>query len=51
MPSSKIHCCYLIISAELKVKHILEPLTLGLKEASLKDCCHNNSEFKKKHLM
>ena len=23
----------------------------GLKTVSLKDCCHNNSEFKKKHLM
>ena len=25
-----------------------EPPALGLKKVSLKDCCHNNSEFKKK---
>ena len=24
MPSSKIHCCYIIISTELKEKHTLE---------------------------
>ena len=28
-----------------------EPPALGLKKVSLKDCCHNNSEFKKKCLM
>ena len=27
MSSSKIHCCYIIISAELKEKHILEPFS------------------------
>ena len=26
-------------------------LALGLKTVSLKDCCHNNSMFKEKHLM
>ena len=57
MSLSRIHCCYIIINTELKKKHTLEqdevfllcnPLALGLKKVSLKDCCHNNSELKKK---
>ena len=59
MSSSKIACCYIIIGIELKEKHILEQdellpgviISSGLKKISLKDCHHNNSEFKKKHLM
>ena len=55
MSSSKIHCCYIIISTELKKKHTLEQdelfcciiINSGLK-VTLKDCFHNNSEFKKK---
>ena len=60
MSLSRIHCCYIIINTELKKKHTLEqdevfllcnPLALGLKKVSLKDCCHNNSELKKKNLI
>ena len=57
MFSSKIHCCY-IINIKLKEKHTLEQDELfccvivnsGL-EVGLIDCCHNNSEFKTKHLI
>ena len=63
MSLSKIHCCYIIISTEkytekLKEKHTLEQselfccvITSSRLKESLKDCCYNNSEFKKKKVL
>ena len=56
MSPSKIHCYYIIIRTELKEKHALEQdelfccviISSGLKEVSHKDCCHNNTEIRKK---
>ena len=58
MSLRKIHCWYIIISTELKERHAFEQEMLfcciiiisGLK-VSLKDHCHNNSDFKKKHVI
>ena len=52
---SKMHCCYIIISTDLKEKHTFEQdelcyliISYGLKKISLKNCCYNISEFKQK---
>ena len=57
IPLSKIHCCYIIISTELKEKHILEQdefcclsLAVGLKEimsyvTKTKQCRKNVCSF------
>ena len=34
-PSSRIHCCYVIIGTELKEKHTLEPLVLVFKRKNI----------------